>query len=311
MPIYKIPSTSGRLKIMALNYALKKSVQPDVAHSGKLANSRKTMERLGTWIPPAKGVKIEKNTLAGMYCEIHTPAEAAPEGLLIYMHGGGFCIGSPRSHRYLVSRISSTCHLRAVSMDYRKAPEHPFPAALDDVIRIYEYFLAQGIPAEKIVFAGDSAGGNLVISSLLKLKRDHRPLPAAACCLSPWTDLTMSGATIKTRKHLDLILNEELLEQFSAHYVVGTSRQEDTLSPLFGDLEGLPPLLVQVGAHEVLLDDARRLVQKAHNAGVHAHLEIWDDMQHVWHYTPFFLKDGQRAITHIRDFFSAHLQTPQ
>lgn len=309
MPIHRIPSNSARLKIAALNYALKKSVQPDVAvESGGLAHSRKALERLGTWLPPSKGVRLEKVSVAGMYCEIHQPDQPLNDGLIIYMHGGGFCLGSPRSHRYLVSRLAKIAGMKAIAMDYRKAPEHPFPAALEDVVRIYEHYLSEGVPAEKMVFAGDSAGGNLVVSSLLRLKRLQRPLPAAACCLSPWTDLTMSGATLKTRRHLDLMLSSELLHQFSNHYVVDTHRTSETLSPLFGDLSGLPPLLVQVGAHEVLLDDARRLVRKAHSAGVNATLEIWDDMQHVWHYTAFFLKDGERAMAHIGEFFRSHLQ---
>lgn len=308
MTVHKVPSTSSRLKILALNYALKKSVRPDVSvENGGLTHSRKSMERWGTWTPATRGVKVSSCNIEGLYCEEHIPEQLAHDGLLIYMHGGGFCIGSPRSHRNLVSRIASAAGMRTLAMDYRKAPEHPFPAALNDVIRIYEHALSQGVSPEKIGFAGDSAGGNLVLSSLLKLKIDQRPIPAAACCLSPWTDLTLSGATLQTRRHLDLILDDALLQQFSQHYIAGHSRQEATVSPLFGDLAGLPPLLVQVGAHEVLLDDARRLVENAHAAGVNAQLEIWDEMQHVWHYTSFFLKDGQRAISHIGEFFRQHL----
>ncbi len=309
MPIHKIPSTSGRLKILAMNTALRASVRPDVAvDTGGLAYSRKSLERWGTWVPATKGVRVETCTIAHQYCEIHIPDTLQTEGVIIYMHGGGFCLGSPRSHRNLVSRVAKATGMRTVSMDYRKAPEHPYPAALDDVIKIYEHYLAQGVPAPLIGFAGDSAGGNLVVSSLLRLKQLQRPLPGAACCLSPWTDLSLSGATLNTRRHLDLILSKELLEQFSNHYIDGHPRHNDTLSPLFGDLRGLPPLLVQVGAHEVLLDDSRRLVDKAHSDGVQAKLEIWDEMQHVWHYTSFLLKDGQRAIAHIGDFFQLHLK---
>lgn len=310
MTIHKIPSTSGRLKILAMNTALKASVRPDVAiESGGLAYSRKSLERWGTWVPATAGVQVEPCTIAGLYCEVHVPTPRVDNGLIIYMHGGGFCLGSPRSHRNLVSRIARATGMRAISMDYRKAPEHPYPAALDDVIKVYEHYLQQGVPAHIIGFGGDSAGGNLVMSSLLRLKQLQLPLPGAACCLSPWTDLSLSGGTLKTRRHLDLILSAELLEQFSDHYVTNDrQRHEATLSPVFGDLQGLPPLLVQVGAHEVLLDDARRLVDNALAAGVDARLEIWDEMQHVWHYTSFLLNDGKRAITHIGDFFRQHLQ---
>lgn len=309
MLIHRIPSSSGRLKIMALNFALKKSVKIDVStENGALAHSRKMLERWGRWVPPVRDVRLEKCTVAGMYCEVHVPRHVRSEGLIIYMHGGGFCIGSPRSHRNLIARIAKASGMRAISMDYRKAPEHPFPAALDDVIKVYEHYLSAGVSSTRIVFAGDSAGGNLVVSSLLKLKQLGRPMPAAACCISPWTDLSLSGVSLKTRGHLDLMLNEALLEQYAGHYTNGAHRLNETLSPLFGDLGGLPPLLVQVGAHEVLHDDAQRLVEKAHASGVDARLEIWDEMQHVWHYTSFVLQDGQRAIGHIGDFFSRHMQ---
>ncbi len=308
MPIRRIPSSTGRLKIMALNFALRRSVKPDMStESGALARSRNMIERWGGWTPPVREVSLEKRQITGMYCEIHTPRAPRREGLIVYMHGGGFCIGSPRSHRNLVSRLARASGMQAVSMDYRKAPEHPYPAALDDVIRLYEHYLEQGVSPSRIVFAGDSAGGNLVVSSLLKLKQLGRPLPAAACCLSPWTDLSLSGASVKTRRHLDLLLTEEVLGQFAQHYAHDTHRLNETLSPLFGDLAGLPPLLVQVGAHEILLDDAQRLVKKAHAAGVDASLEIWEDMQHVWHYTSFIIKDGQLAIERIGEFFGKHL----
>lgn len=300
----KIPCTSGRLPIFLFNLLLKSSIRPELAVTGgHLHKSRKSMDRWGTIMPALRDVLVEPGTHAGLYSETHTPRGAHSNRVILYFHGGGFAVGSPRSHRHLVSRLARAAGMKAVVIDYRKSPEHPFPAALDDTVKAYRQLLDAGIKPGNIVFAGDSAGGNLVISTLLKLKQDGLPLPAAACAMSPWCDVTLGSNSLKTNAAEDLILTPLLLQQFRSIYVSDDRVQDPLVSPVFGDLSGLPPLLVQVGSKEVLLDDARMMAQKAAQAGVQTQLEVWEGMQHVWHYSAAFIKDGQRAIERVGEFF--------
>jgi len=303
-----VRSSSGRLSVFLLDLMLKSPFRPKLAVAdGELLRSRKSMDRWGEKMPPVRGVTVTNETLAGLYCEIHTPGDAHSNQVLLYFHGGGFCLGSPRSHRNLVSRLAQAAGIRAVVPDYRKSPEHPFPAALDDTVRLYRYFLDQGIKPANIVFAGDSAGGNLVLTTLLKLKQEGLPLPAAGCPISPWCDVSLGGETIQSNAAKDFILTPLLLQQFGERYV-GQERWNDPLvSPVQGDFAGLPPLLIQVGSREILLDDARRVAQRAAQAGVPVQLEVWDDMQHVWHYTAFLLKDGRRALRRMGEFLKANI----
>lgn len=197
--------------------------------------------------------------------------------------------------------------MRAVVPDYRKAPEHPCPAPVEDALAVYRELLNEGVKPGNIYLAGDSAGGNLVLATLLQLKDADHPMPAAACCISPWTDLSMSGDTIATKQHSDLLLTPTLLQQFADNYTAGTASEErgarSEMSPLAGDLNQLPPLLIQVGSEEILLDDSVRLAEKAAKSGVDVELQIWEKMQHVWHYTFPMLKDGRMAISEIASFF--------
>jgi len=303
-----VAKSSGRIPVVLLNAMLKLSIKPELAVEGNhLQSSRRSMDRWGSWMPALSGVSVRHETLSGIPCEIHTPDNSPSNRVIVYMHGGGFAVGSPASHRNLVSRLAQAAGMKAISMNYRKAPEHPFPAALNDTVAIYRYCLDQGIKPSNIVFCGDSAGGNLVLTTLLKLKQDGLPLPAAGCSISPWCDLTLEAGSIRNNAGLDLILNPPLLQQFADLYAPADQRRNPLVSPLFGDLAGLPPLLIQVGSHEVLLDDSRHMAARARDAGVPVELEVWEGMQHVWHYTAFFLKDGRRALARIGAFFQERL----
>lgn len=303
-----VAKRSGRFPVLALNTLLRMSVKPELAvEGGQLQRSRRSMERWGTWIPPLAGVKVSKQILGGVACEVHLPVNAPSNQVILYIHGGGFAVGSPASHRNLVSRLAQMARLKAISMNYRKAPEHPFPAALTDTLKLYQYCLDQGIRPANIVFCGDSAGGNLVLTTLLKIKEQGLPMPAAACAISPWCDLTMQGASIKENAARDLILTPKLLQQFAQLYVPAEHRAQPLISPVYGDLKGLPPLLIQVGSNEILLDDARTMTERARQAQVPVELEVWEDMQHVWHFTAFLLKDGRRALGHIAGFFTKNI----
>ncbi len=304
MTVTRIARKSGRLPILALNTMLKLSIKPELAVTqGHLHRSRRSMDRWGAWIPSLSGVAVTQETLAGIPCEIHLPHHAPSNRVILYMHGGGFALGSPVSHRNLVSRLALAAGIKAIAIDYRRAPEHRFPAALTDTVRVYQYCLDQGIRPSNILFCGDSAGGNLVLTTLLKLKQDGLPMPAAGSCISPWCDLTLKADTIQGNAGKDLILTPKLLQQFADLYVPDGIRTEPLMSPLFGDLQGLPPLLIQVGSSEILLDDAVAMAERARQAGVQVDLEVWEGMQHVWHYSAFLLKDGRAAIQRIAEFF--------
>ncbi|HVK98305.1 MAG TPA: alpha/beta hydrolase, partial [Dongiaceae bacterium] len=298
-----VPSSSGRLTLYLMDLMLKSPFRPELAVAdGHLERSRKSMDRWGEIMPPLRGVTVAAGTIAGLYCETHTPKGAHSNQVLLYFHGGGFCLGSPRSHRNLASRLALEAGIRTVVPDYSKSPEHLFPHALEDTVRLYRHFLDQGIKPHNIVFAGDSAGGNLVLTTLLKLKQEGLPLPAAGCPISPWCDVTLESDSMRDNASKDQILTPLLLQQFRDRYVNEEHWRNPLVSPVQADFAGLPPLLIQVGSREVLLDDARRVAQSAAKAGVPVELEVWDGMQHVWHYSAFMLKDGKLALRRIGQF---------
>ncbi|RLT98029.1 alpha/beta hydrolase [Ketobacter sp.] len=308
MSICHMTCSSGRLPVTLVNTILRSPFSPDLSvEPAKIAHSRRMMNFYGRLMPQARGVKIQAINYGGVACEQHQPKHAPSNRVLLYFHGGGYCVGSPMSHRHIISRLARKARMRAVAPDYRKAPEHPHPAPIEDAVSVYHALLEEGVKPENIYLAGDSAGGNLVLATLLRLRETGVPLPSAACCISPWTDLSMSGTTITTKESVDLLLSPGLLEQFAAHYTAGASAEargsRSALSPLAADLNQLPPLLIQVGSEEILLDDSVRLAEKAKKTGVQVELQIWEKMQHVWHYTFPMLKDGRMAIDEIASFF--------
>lgn len=234
---------------------------------------------------------------------------AAPDagcGVLLYLHGGAYTLGSINSYRELVARLARAAGLRGLAINYRLAPEHPFPAALEDATTAYDWLLAQGVEPDQIIVAGDSAGGGLVLSTLVALRDAGSVLPAGAICISPWTDLTLSGPSIKSKAHVDLILDEDSLEMYAKLYAGEREPSSPLISPLFARLSGLPPLLILVGSDEILLDDARRCADRARQARVHVTLEVWDEMFHVFPLFPF-LPETKKAVGHIAEFISQHL----
>lgn len=309
MSVCHMTCSSGRVPVTLVNTLLKSPFAPTLTvEPSKIQYSRSSMNFYGRLMPVARGVKITPITYGGVPCEQHQPRNAPSNRVLIYFHGGGYCVGSPVSHRHIVSRLTREAGMRAVVPDYRKAPEHRYPAPVEDAVAVYNDLLKEGVKPGNIYLAGDSAGGNLVLTTLLKLKQLGQPMPAAASCISPWTDLSMSGDTIWSKESVDLLLSPALLSQFADNYVGSTPLDERgscaEMSPLAGDLNQLPPLLLQVGSEEILLDDSVRLAEKAKKAGVQVELQIWEKMQHVWHYTFPLLKDGRLAISEIASFFA-------
>ena len=197
-------------------------------------------------------------------------------------------------------------NIRSLVINYRLAPEHPHPAALEDAITAYRWLLTQGYDPSQIVIAGDSAGGGLALAALLALLDAGEPLPAGAVCISPWTDLALTGASMRSKAKVDHILDPNSLEMYARYYAGIDEVTSPLLSPLYADLKGLPPLLIQVGGDEILLDDATRLAEQAREAGVDVTLEIWDEMFHVFQLVSF-LPETQKAVKHITDFAAKNL----
>lgn len=230
------------------------------------------------------------------------PTEASDGRAILYLHGGGYAIGSLSSHRSLVEQIAVAAGCPALMIDYRLAPESRFPAAVEDAIAAYEWLLSQGVEAQNIIIAGDSAGGGLSVAAMLSLRDSGRPLPAAAVLLSPWVDIELSGGSVKGKAAEDPMLEAKGLSKWGRLYAGDSDPRDPLMSPIHARLDGLPPMMIQVGSCEILLDDSRRLALRAAEAGVTVELDIWDGMFHVWQAFSPFVPESKAAIQKIGAF---------
>jgi epsilon-lactone hydrolase len=267
-----------------------------------VAQRRAQYERAERVFPTPPDVAVEIVKAPERNAEYLRPPGVLDEAAVLYLHGGGYVIGSPRSHRHLAAAIGRAAGTPTLLLDYRLAPEHPFPAAVDDAVAAYQWLLARGLPSRRIVVAGDSAGGGLTVALLLALRERGIPQPAGGVCISPWVDLTCSGASYATKAGTDPIVTRDGVAAMAQAYAGTGDFKGPLVSPLFADLRGLPPLLVQVGSEEVLLDDARGLSARARAAGVDVTLEEWPAMIHVWHWFLPMLDEAERAIATIGGF---------
>ena len=252
-------------------------------------------------------VRCEPASAGGIDGEWLVPADAPRDRAILYFHGGGFRIGSVASHRDLAARIADASGCRMLSINYRLAPEHRFPAALDDALAAYQYLRDQGLRPADIAFAGDSAGGNLVLAAMLAARDRGLPLPAAGALMSPWTDLTAAGASYESRAEADPIHQRAMILALAKNYLGKDGDPRDPLaSPLYADLNGLPPLLVQVGDRETVRDDSTELVAKARAVGADVELQVWDGMIHVFQMFPE-IPQAREAIASLAIFLRSHL----
>lgn len=251
-------------------------------------------------VPP--DVHCEPVNAGGVPAEWVTTPGVVPERAIYYLHGGGYVIGSINTHREMVSRLSRAASARVFIIDYRLAPENPFPAALDDSLAAYRWLLSSGLDPARLVIAGESAGGGLTVATLVALRDAGEPLPRAGICLSPWVDLENLGESMVTRAELDPLINRDGGRMWAKAYLGSTDPRTPLASPIYADLTGLPPLLIQVGTAEALFDDAARLADRAEAAGVDVTLEPWEDMIHMWHSFAAILPEGQQAIDRIGQF---------
>jgi acetyl esterase/lipase len=270
---------------------------------------RARFERSAPKVPFWYGVRTSPCELGGVPGEWVETSRSARDQVLLYLHGGGWFMGSPRTHRSIVADLVRRSGIRGLTLDYRLAPEHPYPAALDDCVAAYEGLLASGIAPGGIVLGGDSAGANLALALLLRLRDGGRPLPSGAVLLSPMIDLTLSGASHASRKAIDPYFAQASFETILERYAPAGKQPDPYLSPLQADLRGLPPMLVHVGDHEVLRDDAVSLGEAARAGGVDCRVVIWPDMMHVFHSTAPFLPDARRADKQIAAFIGSRVAT--
>jgi acetyl esterase/lipase len=252
------------------------------------------------------GVQVRPDRLDGVIVEWVIPDGAADVPVLFHLHGGGYVLGNPASSRPFTTAFALKSGARVVSIDYRLAPEHPFPAAVTDSVKAYRALLAAGVPAAKIAIGGESAGGGLAIATLLAAQAQGIEMPACAFAISPWVDMSCSASTFDSLAHLDPMLTRRSLKDMADVYLAGAHETNRLASPILGELQGLPPLLIHVGSDEVLLDDARGLHERATKAGVASTLDVWQDMIHVWHMFHPMLPEGDRAIDDIVAFVKSH-----
>jgi epsilon-lactone hydrolase len=248
---------------------------------------------------------VEAAELGRCRAQLLTPPEHDPGRALLYLHGGGYVFGSLRSHGGLAGEIARAARCQVLQLDYRRAPEHPFPAAVEDATAAHVWLLKQGFAPRSLAIAGDSAGGGLVLGTLVRCRQRDIPLAGAAVCISPWVDMDASGESYRTREAIDPLVQRKVVDEVTAHYLQGQDPRAPTASPIHADLSGFPPLLIQVGEREILYSDSEALAAKAVDSGLDVCFEEWPDMVHVWHLHYPRLTTGREAIERLGEFVRA------
>jgi len=284
-------------EIVALREVISRRVRSD-----DIAQRRRDIDARGLAYALAADVTLEPVTANGVKSEWTTTPDADRSRAVLYLHGGGYVIGSLDSHRHLCAEIGRAARARSLAIDYRLAPEHPFPAAVDDSLAAYRFLLASGVAAGGITIAGDSAGGGLVVAAMLAIRDAGLPQPACGWAISPWVDMEAIGDSMTGKAAADPTVQKAGILDMARQYLNGADPRSPLAAPIYADLHGLAPLLIQVGAAETLLDDAIRLAQVAGAADVAVDLQVWPEMIHVWHIYHPELAAGRRAIAAGGDF---------
>jgi len=279
-----------------------REVDPDAT----VEESRTNMETLLSIFKVAEDIVCTPVDAGGIPAEWVVAPEADDDRVILYLHGGGYVMGSINTHREMVSHISRAAKAKVLIIDYRMGPENPFPAAVEDATAAYNWLLDQDVDPSKTVIAGDSAGGGLSVATLVTLKGQKSPLPAAAVCLSPWVDLEMTGESMITQAESDPLVQKETLIKLAAAYLNGADARTPRASPIYADLSGLPPMLITVGTAETLYDDATRLAENAKSAGVAVTLEIGEELTHVWQIYAALARESKDSMESIGQFIRQH-----
>jgi epsilon-lactone hydrolase len=288
---------------IALTLMLRYRVKRRAGGPPDVAEARRTAARLATGVRPPAGWRIRAATapMAGEWIERTEPA-APPARTVLYLHGGGYYFCSPATHRTITLGLAIAAEAQVFVPEYRLAPEHRFPAAVEDAVRAYRGLVAAGTPPERLVVAGDSAGGGLALALLLSLRAAGDPLPAGAVLFSPWTDLAATGDSLRRNERSDPMFHGSHVGASARIYLGDAPATDPLASPLYADLAGLPPLFIQASDSEVLLDDSTRLVEKARRAGVAVEFRAWHRLPHVWQFFARFLPEGRAALSEAGEF---------
>ncbi|KLT20033.1 alpha/beta hydrolase [Neobacillus vireti] len=296
MPSFKSYFLEKVIKLTA------KSVGGKSLEKRGIAERRQKLDAASKRLRMPENCLVEPLRIEGIYAEWLSYNDSPDDKVILYLHGGGYGYCSVQTHRTLAAGIGKAAGVMVIIPDYRLAPEHPFPAAIEDAVRAYRWLLEQGFHSSQIIFAGDSAGGGLSIATALVLRDQNEPLPAALVCLSPWVDLTSSGQSYQKNESVDPYLNVDGVRKTARMYAGEAALDHPLISPVFADLADLPPLFIQVGSHEILQSDAEMLAAAARHAGVTVKLKVWDGMWHVWQMSGDFIPEARRAIKEIGDF---------
>ena len=273
---------------------------------GAAEGRRRSFEQMVDGFTIDVPARYSRVSAGGVTAEWVVAEGASDSRVVLYFHGGGYIIGSPRTHRAMLAHMSRDAAAKVLALDYRLAPEHPFPAPVEDAVASYRWLLDEGYDPARIALSGDSAGGGLTVAALVQFRYLGLPIPGAAVCISPWVDMEGLGESMETRAAADPMVMKEGLLLSGKTYLGGADPRAPLAAPLYADLRGLPPMLIQVGDAEVLLDDSTRLAGVAREAGVEVKIDVWDDMIHVWHVFAPILPEGKQAISQAGEFIKKH-----
>jgi acetyl esterase/lipase len=291
------------LRAKLVKKALIKSIKPLLSPDTSIELQRRVIDLSLQLNVLPMGTDIDPVDIQGMHAEWISNRLSTPSGkVILYFHGGAYNIGSARSHRNLTAHLAKATGATVLLLDYKLAPEFPFPAALTDAVNAYQWLLAHEHQPEDIVLVGDSAGGGLALATALTLRDQNIPLPDALGLISPWVDMTMSGESVKSKADIDPMIRKDWLDVMINNYATDLPPESPLCSPIFADLSGLPPIYIQVGGDEILLDDAMRLAQRAESHGVSVVLEIWEELWHVWHFQAGLVPESDQAIEQLADY---------
>ena len=283
-------------------------VKPGNGPAEPIELSRRRLERFARWLPtPRAAIQLARCETGGVAALRVAGPNSRPDHTIFYLHGGGYAAGGPELYRHVLWRLAAAAGASVTAIAYRLAPEHPFPAALDDAVAAWHGLIAEGADPRRTAVIGDSAGGGLALALALRLRDAAAPLPAAVVALSPWTDLALTGASLRRNAAADPMLNAVGASHAAALYLAGADARNCYASPLYGDPAGLPPCLIQVGSDEILRDDAVRMAERMRDAGCAIELEIWRRMPHVWHSFAPVLPEARQAIARIGLYVRQHV----
>ena len=297
--------TSWQAKFIRATSALYMSLKD--AETVDVFETRTRLDRVAAMVPRASGVDVASTRIADCNAEWLVPKDVPEDKLLLYWHGGAYIMGSCASHRPVVSHLARDAGVRALLPEYRLAPEHPFPAAIEDAVAVYRQLLAEGFEPGNIAVAGDSAGGGLTVAMLLSLRDAGDPLPGAVALLSPWLDLSGSGESMATREEHDPWFSPEDLPHVTRYYCDSTDLTNPLVSPVYADLSGLPRTLIQVGNDEILLSDSERMAAQMRAAGDDVTIDVWPGMWHVWQMFIGLMPESKAAVEKLGAFIDESL----